>query len=259
MNKLIPIEFKNQRILTTKQLAKVYQTTEGNISNNFNNNIKHFIKNKHYYLLEGDKLREFKRNSYEIGIAQNVNKLYLWTERGANRHCKILDTDKAWEQFDNLEENYFRVKENKPTCIEDVLIQSLQEMKEVKQQLNQVNNKVLQTKEEVQAIREVVEIVPSNSWRGETNRLMTKICFKLKNYQKPKEEVYQALQERAGCDLKIRLKNMRARQALEGVAKSKLDNLNYLDVIAQDKKLIEIYTAIVKEMAIKHGITVKEV
>ena len=61
MNKLIPIEFKNQRILTTKQLAKVYQTTEGNISNNFNNNIKHFIKNKHYYLLEGDKLREFKR------------------------------------------------------------------------------------------------------------------------------------------------------------------------------------------------------
>ena len=37
--------------------------------------------------------------------------LYLWTERGASRHCKILDTEKAWEQFDHLEDTYFRVKE----------------------------------------------------------------------------------------------------------------------------------------------------
>ncbi len=43
-----------------------------------------------------------------------INCLYLWTERGANRHCKILDTDRAWEQFDNLEETYFRVKEIDP-------------------------------------------------------------------------------------------------------------------------------------------------
>ncbi len=47
---------------------------------------------------------------------------------------------------------------------------------------------------------------------------------------------------------------MRARLALQGVTKSKLDEFNYLDVIEQDKKLIEIYTAIVKDMAIKHGI-----
>jgi len=39
--------------------------------------------------------------------------LYLWTLKGANRHCKILDTDKAWHQFDLLEENYFKVKKIK--------------------------------------------------------------------------------------------------------------------------------------------------
>ena len=49
MDKLIPAEFKNQRIITTKQLAEVYQTTEGNISNNFNNNIEHFENEKHYF------------------------------------------------------------------------------------------------------------------------------------------------------------------------------------------------------------------
>ena len=114
MSDLIPVEHQRQRILTTKQLAEVYQTSEGNISNNFNNNMTHFTEGKHYHLLEGEALREFKRNSYEIGIAPNVNKLYLWTARGANRHCKILDTDKAWEQFDNLEETYFNPKSLQP-------------------------------------------------------------------------------------------------------------------------------------------------
>ena len=40
----------------------------------------------------------------------------------------------------------------------------------------------------------------------------------------------------------------------EGVCKSKRDKLNRVDVIADDKKLIEIYVAIVKETAVKYGL-----
>ena len=40
----------------------------------------------------------------------------------------------------------------------------------------------------------------------------------------------------------------------EGVCKSKRDKLTKVDIIADDKKLIEIYIAIVKEMAVKNGI-----
>lgn len=58
-----------------------------------------------------------------IHFAQNLNKLYLWTERGANRHCKILDTDKAWQQFDVLEETYFKVKNNEISLIPSYQIQ----------------------------------------------------------------------------------------------------------------------------------------
>jgi len=212
------------------------------------------VINKHYFLLQSEELRDFKRNLDNIEVAPNVNKLYLWTERGANRHCKILDTDKAWEQFDNLEETYFRVKEQKPVCIEDVLIQSLQEMKEVKYQLAAVKQESQETKEELKTVREVIEIKPSENWRSETNALVKKICYKLGDYKTPKDNIYKALQERASCDLKRRLENMRARLLLNGGSKSKADNLNYLDVIAEDKKLIEIYTAIVKEMAIKNSI-----
>ena len=124
-NQLIPIEMNNQRILTTQQLAAVYETDTNNIKNNFANHKDHFVEGVHYYLLKGEELRAFKREVNNIDLVKtNVNQLYLWTERGANRHCKILDTDKAWEQFDNLEETYFRVKEQRPACIEAVLIKS---------------------------------------------------------------------------------------------------------------------------------------
>ena len=56
------------------------------------------------------------------------------------------------------------------------------------------------------------------------------------------------------CNIKQRLTNKRRRMADEGVCKSRRDKLNYLDVIADDKKLIEGYTAIVKELAIKYGV-----
>ena len=43
-----------------------------------------------------------------------VNCLYLWTDRGAARHAKILDTDEAWEVYEELEDNYFNPKKHKP-------------------------------------------------------------------------------------------------------------------------------------------------
>lgn len=156
------------------------------------------------------------------------------------------------EAFNKMEQAL--KEQQKPACIEDVLIQSLQEMKDMRIQLQETKQQTAAVKEEVQAVREVIEIRPSQNWRAETNNLMKKICYKLKDYKTPKEESYKALTERASCDLKIRLKNMRGRLALEGATKTKIDNLNYLDVIAEDKKLIEIYTAIVKEMAIKYKV-----
>jgi phage antirepressor YoqD-like protein len=111
MNKLIPIEHKNQRVLTTHQLAEAYGTEAENINKNFSRNKERFIEGRDYYFLQGEELQVFKRlwtNSPEP--LKYTSQLYLWTERGANRHSKILDTDRAWQQFDILEETYFRVK-----------------------------------------------------------------------------------------------------------------------------------------------------
>jgi prophage antirepressor-like protein len=109
-------------------------------------------------------------------------------------------------------------------------------------------------KEEIQEMREVVELKPFDNWRETTNSLINKICQKTGDYKDTRHKIYDALNTRARVDIKRRLENMRARMVYAGSSKSKADGLTYLDVIAEDKKLIEIYTAIVKEMAIKKGV-----
>ncbi|EFI89744.1 hypothetical protein HMPREF9551_01222 [Escherichia coli MS 196-1] len=42
-----------------------------------------------------------------LNIAPKVSHLFLWTARGAARHAKILETEKAWEVFEKLEDCYF--------------------------------------------------------------------------------------------------------------------------------------------------------
>lgn len=159
-----------------------------------------------------------------------------------------------------------RLKENKPTCIEDVLITSLQEMKMLKQQLNQINNNALranklaiEAQEEVKSMKEVVSL-DTTSWRRDTQKLINKIAINqggCGHINLLRKESYELLNKRFGVKLDTRLTNKRRRMAEEGVTKSKRDKLNYLDVIAEDKKLIEGYIAIVKDMAIKYGISNK--
>lgn len=108
-----PIEYKGQKVITTELLAQVYETEAKNIQINYKRNEDRFIEGKHYFKLEGNELRVFKSLPTNSGLVnKHTPSLMLWTERGADRHCKILDTDKAWEQFDNLEEAYFKVKKN---------------------------------------------------------------------------------------------------------------------------------------------------
>ena len=107
MNELIPVEYKNQRILTTKTLAEAYGTEENNINKNFSTNKERFTEGKHYFKLQGQALKDFKR---VVNISNDPTLMYasvltLWTERGAARHAKILDTDQAWEVYTELEES----------------------------------------------------------------------------------------------------------------------------------------------------------
>lgn len=111
-NQLQVIEYNNQRVLLTTHLAESFGGTDKQISDNFNNNKNRYVIGKHYYLLQGQELRGFKSDYENFGFAPNLNKLYIWTEKGAWMHAKSLNTDQAWDAYEMLVDEYYRQKEN---------------------------------------------------------------------------------------------------------------------------------------------------
>lgn len=147
------------RVLTTKQLAEFYGVDTQKIKQNFSNNKLKYTEGKHYVLLEGKELNEFKKfiKDYienfdvvsnrkvenfdlvnanyiqnwdveppllvkltsreeltvcsDIKIPPSTRHLYLWTERGALLHAKSINTDKAWDVYEQLLDTYFRTQE----------------------------------------------------------------------------------------------------------------------------------------------------
>ena len=132
----------------------------------------------------------------------------------------------------------------------------LQALINIELKQKQMEQDISDNKQEIQEIRNVVALSSTN-WKSDSSRIISSIAGKLGDFSHIKDirnQIYDQLEQRAACNLNIRLTNKRYRQAENGVCKSKRDKLNNLDVIADDKRLIEVYVAIVKEMAIKYGV-----
>ena len=130
------IEHQSQRVLLTQQLAESYGTDNKSISYNFNHNKERYQEGKHYFLLQGNDLKAFR----EIhDLPNNLNKVYLWTERGAFLHAKSLNTDKAWEVYDSLVEHYFKSREEEKVSLPS---DPMEILKLVFQAQTQTNEKV---------------------------------------------------------------------------------------------------------------------
>jgi len=105
------IEMQGVRVLTTAQLAECYGTDSKTIAHNYQRNKERYEESKHYVCLKGAELQEFFANAnLALANQSKIRTLYLWTERGALLHAKSLNTDKAWEVYDQLVETYFRAK-----------------------------------------------------------------------------------------------------------------------------------------------------
>jgi len=121
--------------------------------------------------------------------------------------------------------------------------------KQMKEELHEV-------KQDVTDVRNIFTINPK-SWRKEVNDLIIKISRTKNNldaYRDTRNESYKRLEDRARCNLDIRLQNMRDRMKRAGASQTAINRKNKMDVIESDTRLMEIYLTVVKEMAIKHRI-----
>ncbi|EJQ8144098.1 ORF6N domain-containing protein [Salmonella enterica subsp. enterica serovar Newport] len=117
---LSPITHNQIPVITTELLAQLYCTEINNIKVNYTRNSERFVEGKHFFKVVGDELKNLRvtlSNSQNLQpslrglqISPKARSLILWTERGAARHAKMLETDQAWEVFEKLEDCYFSQK-----------------------------------------------------------------------------------------------------------------------------------------------------
>ena len=90
------------------------------------------------------------------------------------------------------------------------------------------------------------------SWRKWVNNAVRNMSFKDNVYSNTWTRLYEVLEERAHCDLHTRLLNLRERAAVNGLAPSKVKQLNNLDVIENEPRLKEIFTSIIREFTVSN-------
>lgn len=242
-------EFKNQRVVIFKDIDMVHERAEGTASRNFRENRDKFIKDVDYFHLSYEEVRA--TNFVERPNSQGLT---LITESGYLMLVKSLTDDLAWKVQRQLVNNYFRGKQLASNL--DGLSPQLQLLINMELKQKELETAVTENRQEIQDMRNVIQL-DTTSWRKDTASLINKIALNMGGFEHirlVREESYRLLNERMGVALGVRLTNKRRRMADEGVSKSKRDKLNYLDIIADDKKLIEGYVAIVKEMAIKYKV-----
>lgn len=248
---------EDKRAMLVKEIAAIHSKRIGNVNQRINDNRKRFIDGVDIIDLKNDttnvSLETLGFSSRDISISKNI---YILSERGYAKLLKILEDDKAWELYDILVDDYFNIRSQKPQSQLEILQASINQLVKQEQRLLQVETRMSEVKSEVQSIRDVVAINTSD-WRKDTTNILNKIALKrggYAEYQKVRQESYELLEARAKCKLSIRLTNMKREMLENGQSKSKVDKASKLDVIDRNTRLLEIYTAIVKEMAIKSGV-----
>ena len=247
-------EYSGKRVVTFKDIDTVHHRPEGTARKRFNDNRKRFVEGEDYFKIQPSEIRTVGITSPNGGI--------VVTESGYYMLVKSFTDELSWDVQRQLVNGYFRANQMQSVLAD--LSPQLQVFVSMETRQKQLEAKQAQQDTAIadlgQRLTNTCEVIAldKNSWRKDTQHLIAKIATATGdgcgNIRQVYEEIYKAVESRAGVALNIRLTNKRNRMAGEGVCRSKIDKLNKVDIIAEDKKLIEIYVAIVKELAVKYGV-----
>lgn len=270
MDKEIPVVLggfgSDKRCMSDKTISEIHGITTSDIRKAVIRNLSRFKEATDFIDLKSsscgdDLLQSLGYSKQQVIQAEHI---YILSERGYAKLIKIMDTDRAWEVHDQLMDEYFHLREAVQATLENLspelqMFKSIFDAVAAAQLAQKEQEKALEnTNRRIDNISEIVALHPV-SWREDARKLIVKIAHTMggNDYiREVQKDIFGLIDQRAAVSLETRLTNKRRRMADEGVCKSKRDKLNKIDVIADDKKLIEIYVAVVKEMAVKYGMVI---
>lgn len=127
-------------------------------------------------------------------------------------------------------------------------------------QLIEQDKKLNELEGQVNNISNIVTLT-SDEWREKVKVILRKIAQKwsgIEPYRSVINLSYERFEKRAGCKLDVRLNNRKERALAQGMTKTYIKKINKLDCIAEEKRLVEIYIQVVKEMAIEHKVDIND-
>lgn len=216
MNQLTVIEYKNQRVLTTNQLAESFGADNNTINVNFSRNKSRYQLEKHYFELKGEELKGFKaslQNDMNLKFAPNIQ---LWTEKGAWLHAKSLGTDEAWEAYEMLVDDYYVVKQNQLDFSQlspevRALIQIEMRQKQIEEGLSQNRKEIAANTIEMNDLKKgLVDI--DLPLRNQFNDAVRKFSAKSGlAFDEAYNKVYEMINAQNKVDIKRRVENRKAK------------------------------------------------
>lgn len=255
---------ENEKSMLVKTIAEIHGREVKHVNELINKNRARFQDGVHLIDLKNNELATVVLTDHSIMTGQAIkvsSSIYLLSQRGYVRLLKIMDDDTAWDKWDVIENDYFELKERSqqspPMSQLQMIATMAQAAADQEQAIKQISATQVKQATELQGIRDVVTLCTTN-WRKDTANLVNRMAEKLGGFehiQSVRAESYKQLNTRIGVDVERRLLNKRKTMALNGVSESKRNKMNYLDVIGEDKKLLETYLAIIKEMSIKAGVS----
>ena len=226
----------------------------------------------HEFLEVGTKYTQWFDEMTKYGFVENVDYSTLnelsekkegsrFVKRTIINHAMTLDMAKEISMIQRTEKGkqarlYFIEVEKQYKLDTSSLSPELQFMNSVVQSLAKQEMATKQLSNKLDNITEIVAL-NTTDWRKDCRALINKMAKTQGGfgaYQEIQAAIYEEVDRRAGSSLNTRLTNLRRRMAEEGASKSKRDKTNKLDVIEMDKRLKEIYLAVVKDFAIKYGV-----
>lgn len=191
-----------------------------------------------------------EKSSYEctkIGCEMLANK--MTGEKG------IIFTAKYVKRFNEMELTQMQTidtTELSPSLQSFKMLFDSMVEQELKQKQMEKDIKGLQNS--LDNIQDLISLSKDN-WRTDVKNMVNKITYKTGiNHKVVYDEIYKEIDSRFGVNLNTRLKNRKNNAILNGTSKTKADKISKLDIINEDKLLIEAILIVIKDLAIKYGL-----
>jgi prophage antirepressor-like protein len=199
---------------------------------------------------EKDELPEF--------IAESV--FYRICMKGENKTAELFQAKVADEILPQIRKT--GSYSAKPLSTLDAFEMQVKIMRELEQKQREQERIQQEQSKRLAAVEQQAEntartmTASTTNWRSDCKQILQLIADKQHTDLRPVYvEAYKLLELRAGVNLKKRKNNIISRKKANGYPESK--DVTTLDVIEQDKKLIEIFVSIVREMAFRYGVCAK--